>query len=696
MNAAHGCDLMETTAVRARLKLLAERSAAGHWVGELSSSALSTAVATAALGLLRRGVTKDDGYDCPKLEELNRAGYRWLAEHQNADGGWGDTIDSPSNLSTTTLCWAALGLALESRAESREAAGKAERWLAGRIQNSELTIAKTDTTRAGSNPDKIRDGDPTMAHAITPRADFQPAELAEAIRRAYGKDKTFSVPILTMCALTGRLGAGRGAWEQIPALPFELAALPHRWYRRIGLPVVSYALPALIAIGQVRHYHRPPRNPIVRFVRDRAKAKTLRVLAEVQPESGGYLEAAPLTGFVLMSLAATGLGKHPAARRAARFLTETARPDGSWPIDTNLATWVTTLAVGALGGGGRLPEYLNEKDRHGLLEWLLRQQQRVEHPYTHASPGGWAWTNLSGGVPDGDDTAGALLALWHLGGEARACSNPEKARNQNLPMESGEDIQGCELRISNAAEAGIGWLLDLQNRDGGVPTFCRGWGKLPFDRSTPDLTAHALRAWDAWRGCVREGLRRRIDAGIASAVRYLLREQREDGAWIPLWFGNQDEPRMENPLYGTSRVVLAADAAIGDERLRANWHQAVERAQRWILQARNDDGGWGAAAGIRSMVEETALALEALAHVLAITRGNAKSGTMASEHDRRSCEIAIKRGLKWLTEATRSGTEFAASPIGLYFARLWYDERLYPLIFTVSALERIRRIGRVK
>ncbi|MEZ6048428.1 MAG: hypothetical protein R3C11_23220 [Planctomycetaceae bacterium] len=40
----------------------------------------------------------------------------------------------------------------------------------------------------------------------------------------------------------------------------------------------------------------------------------------------------------------------------------------------------------------------------------------------------------------------------------------------------------------------MNWLLDLQNRDGGWPTFCRGWGALPFDRSAPDLTAHALRA----------------------------------------------------------------------------------------------------------------------------------------------------------------------------------------------------------
>ena len=62
-----------------------------------------------------------------------------------------------------------------------------------------------------------------------------------------------------------------------------------------------------------------------------------------------------------------------------------------------------------------------------------------------------------------------------------------------------------------AAGNGIRWLLDLQNRDGGIPTFCRGWGALPFDRSATDLTAHALRAWMAWRGEVDAALRARID-----------------------------------------------------------------------------------------------------------------------------------------------------------------------------------------
>jgi squalene-hopene/tetraprenyl-beta-curcumene cyclase len=47
---------------------------------------------------------------------------------------------------------------------------------------------------------------------------------------------------------------------------------------------------------------------------------------------------------------------------------------------------------------------------------------------------------------------------------------------------------------------------------------------------------------------------------------------------------------------------------------------------------------------------------------------------------------AVVLGANWLIDATRGGTTFPASPIGVYFASLWYCERLYPLIFTVDAL----------
>src|SRR5262249_38078621 len=129
-----------------------------------------------------------------------------------------------------------------------------------------------------------------------------PSELAEAVRQRYGKDRTFSVPILMNCALAGLV-----PWSEVPALPFELACLPQSWYRFARMPVVSYAMPALIAIGQAIFHHKPP-SRVFRLIRRRAVPRSLDVLERIQPSRGGYLEAAPLTSFVVMALASCGRG----------------------------------------------------------------------------------------------------------------------------------------------------------------------------------------------------------------------------------------------------------------------------------------------------------------------------------------------------------------------------------------------------
>src|SRR5262245_16879925 len=85
--------------------LLAERTPEGHWVGELSTSALSTATAVSALALVQKHVEPHNQFD-----PLIAGGLEWLGTHQNADGGWGDTVKSLSNISTSMLCRAAFHL----------------------------------------------------------------------------------------------------------------------------------------------------------------------------------------------------------------------------------------------------------------------------------------------------------------------------------------------------------------------------------------------------------------------------------------------------------------------------------------------------------------------------------------------------------------------------------------------------------
>ncbi len=671
-----------------RAELLGERTVGGHWVGELSSSPLATAAAVSALVIAH----SNGGFDSPDgvplaertqlqnmlqggLSELIVESLHWLAGRQNVDGGWGDTENGRSNIAATLLVQSAF----------------------------RLTGVPAKYEGLLDNADEYLDAQGGIA----------------ALRKRYGRDKSLSAPILASAALAGLV-----PWRSVPALPFEYTSLPQKWYGYLQLPVVSCAIPVLAAVGQLKFHHDPPRNPITRVLRLAARKRSLAVIERMQPESGGFLESAPLTAFVVMSLASMGLGQHPTVRRGVEFLLASVRSDASWPIDSNLATWNTTLAMNALLGkssetaGESTSEGARETvavgsswletsldtahDSHGsnsfagqshamendsldenCLDWLLDCQHNETHDSTGAPSGGWAWTDLSGGVPETDDTAGALVALVR-----------SRHRYPHLKQH----------RLELAARRGVEWLLAMQNKDGGWPTFCRGWSLLTFDRSACDLTAHAVRALAAWQVAwqadsrhanLPAGLEERMTAAIERGMQFLENEQRNDGSFVPLWFGNQYHQDGHNLVYGTAQVLLTC-AELG--QLEGDMAQ---RAGRWLLGVQHANGGWGpprsspatslsniyrsgtsraedALASFCS-IEETSLAIEALLPLVESNQLHAR---------------AVRNGLKWLVDAVEQGRLRQPSPIGFYFAKLWYHERLYPLVFAASALRQaVRQIA---
>jgi len=616
-----------------------------NWTGKLSDSALSTATAISALAVCRQ-TTGADHFDA-----MIERGSNWLCNAQNSDGGFGDTDRSLSNIATTLLVLAAW-----------ELAGHTQRF------SQQSKQAWNFVNRLGC---------------------------WEGLRKRYGKDKTFVVPIMTNCAIAGLI-----PWKEIPTLPFEAAALPQSWYRFAKMPVVSYAIPALVAIGQAQFVHNPPVNPITHFARRLSQRRTLQVLEAMQPQSGGYLEATPLTSFVLMSLASIGQANSTVCQNAIRFLVDSISPEGSWPIDTNLATWVTSLTTtnyysASLEWNQRSDAHTSQLSTNSQTEakppteklnaapkpisqqreaircewtktvdWIISCQHKVRHPFTGADPGGWGWTDLSGSVPDADDTPAALLAIHDY--------------VKQYPEE--------QQRVLTHVSMGCRWLIGLQNRDGGWPTFCRGWGQLPFDRSGSDLTAHAIRALHAWRNQLPSTMTRSIDKAMERGWLYLKRLQQNDGSWLPLWFGNQDRNEEDNPFYGTARVLLAYAQCGRAEDSAAN------RGMKYLISRQNDDGGWGGGPSIRykipqnmpaasptappgtgsSTIEETAIVLEGIM---------ACGGKMVDSR-------IIMKGLRWLSLAIKAGNHHTSQPIGFYFAKLWYHERQYPLAFSLSALRK--------
>jgi squalene-hopene/tetraprenyl-beta-curcumene cyclase len=667
-----------------RSELLAERTVGGHWVGELASSPFATAAAVSALVVAHgNGSLEAASTERTRLQDLMQGdlseliieSLHWLAERQNLDGGWGDTERGRSNMAATLLVQSAF----------------------------RLTCV------------------PAKFEGLTDRADEFLAKQGGVAtwRKRFGRDKSLTAPVLANAALAGLV-----SWRQVPVLPFEYVGLPKSWYRRLQLPVVSYAIPVLVAVGQLKFHHDRPRNPLTRLLRLASCKRSLALVERMQPESGGFLESAPLTAFVVMSLASMGLSQHPIVRRGVEFLLASVRSDASWPIDTNLATRNTTLAINALAetspptGFEQVNELVADSSRETVavgavfhdtvpsvevaeshrshphrsdadaldencIDWLLDCQHDEPHPYSSAIPGGWAWTDLPGGVPETDDTAGALVAL------ARIRHRYPKLKQHRLQL---------------AARRSVEWLVDLQNGDGGWPTFCRGWSMLPFDRSASDLTANAIRALAVWQrlwqadprnNALPAVLDRRITAAVDRGVQFLENEQRNDGSFVPLWFGNQFHPEGHNLVYGTAQVLIAC-AELG--RLESDMAQ---RAARWLLGVQHANGGWGpprsspatslsniyrsgssraedALASFCS-VEETSLAVEALLPLVESNQFHAR---------------AVKNGLKWLVDTVEQGRLRQPSPIGFYFAKLWYHERLYPLVFAASALgQAVRQIA---
>jgi len=160
------------------------------------------------------------------------------------------------------------------------------------------------------------------------------------------------------------------------------------------------------------------------------------------------------------------------------------------------------------------------------------------------------------------------------------------------------------------------------------------------------------------------------EQALEDAQEYLEDEQRPDGSWLPLWFGCQHAPDDENPTYGTARVLAAyRDLEMMDS-------EPARRGVDWLLSAQNADGGWGGSLHTPSSMEETALAVEVLIGEpsLALRAG-----------------VTVERGLTWLIERIEAGGLREPTPIGFYFAKLWYLQKLYPIIFTVAALGRARR-----
>jgi squalene-hopene/tetraprenyl-beta-curcumene cyclase len=423
----------------------------------------------------------------------------------------------------------------------------------------------------------------------------------ETVHRLGGLERSNSY-VRFYLALVGALG-----WELVPAIPPEIMLLPNwfylniyemsSWTRCIVIPmaILSAVRPDWRLPGRARvdELFRDPKNKKAAFdwsdevlswknfflALDRAlklyeklpwKPLRQRALREAKSWLLDHLERSEgLAGIypAMMNsiFALMALGHSPDDPLTAREIREFSRfeieEDDTLRLQPCVSpVWDSCIAMVALEEAGlpadhpalvKAADWMLSKQVVGPGDWQIKNKD--------AEPGGWAFEFRNDWYPDVDDTAFVLMALQRV-------DFPEPAR------------------METAVRRGIQWLLSMQNRDGGWGAFDRDNDRkflcnIPFadhnamiDPSTADVTARVVECLGRFGWPANH-------PAIQRAVKFLVKDQCEDGSWFGRWGANF--------VYGTGGVLRALDAV----SLAAKEYS--QRAVTWLRLAQKPDGSFG-------------------------------------------------------------------------------------------------------
>jgi squalene-hopene/tetraprenyl-beta-curcumene cyclase len=314
--------------------------------------------------------------------------------------------------------------------------------------------------------------------------------------------------------------------------------------------------------------------------------------------------------------------------------------------------WDTAITMISLADSGLHPTH---PALVNAARWLVSKQVLRKGDWAvknrKGKPGGWSFEFFNDFFPDNDDTAMVLLAL----------------RNVHLPEEQA---------LKEACQRGLAWLLSMQCDDGGWGAFDmnnnkRLLNRIPFadlesllDPSTSDVTGRTMELLG------KLGYPRQHPV-IRRALRFLRKDQTEDGAWYGRWGVNY--------IYGTWAVLMGL-RALGEDFSQGY----IQRAIAWLEGCQNPDGGWGESCVTYehpqgkgkggSTPSQTAWAAMAL-----IESGKARSPT-------------VQRAIQFLIERQQvDGTWVEEEYTGTGFPKHFYiNYHLYRNYFPLMALARYR------
>ncbi|SES14521.1 squalene-hopene/tetraprenyl-beta-curcumene cyclase [Lentzea xinjiangensis] len=389
-------------------------------------------------------------------------------------------------------------------------------------------------------------------HLVDPVANAAEVEAGRRWMADYGGLEAIPHPEVVLWC---RQFYGFAGWlkpHEMRRFPLELALLPNLYRRLFDL-----RLPMASALGLAQARHRPLTR-VQRLLARWAEPNALRVIRQAfehEGSAGSWSEDAWVTGLVCTGLARAGLGQDM-VEAALGWFRRTMHPDGSWATTPLDAAW-TMYAVRGLVEAG----YRDDPRLAVSRDLFVGLQQHRPFLAFGCPPGFWGWSGAHG-WPAVLETSEIVSVLARLPGSGQA----------------------------GAVRTAAGWLRDRQDSRGSWGLCVRNT-KVANSGPCPMTTAQAVDAL--------------LDAGVPAgdsrvrrAVRWLGRAQLPDGSHESVWY-------REHTM-GTA-AVLETFARCG----RAGDETAV-RARTWLIGTRNSDGSWGDGHGAPGSVEETGWAVSSL------------------------------------------------------------------------------------
>ena len=516
--------------------LLSLQASEGYWLGELEADTTLESDYIFYLHVIGKAEPE-------RIAKLAN----YVRRRQLDDGGWNIYFGGPSELNATVKAYVALRLAGDSPdSEHLQRACRRVHELGGlEASNSYTRLYLALVGAVGWD----------MVPAVPPELMLLPNWFAINIYEMSSWTRGIVIPLTILYAHKPRFAVPEGIVVDALYRDPSRKALAFDWDKRL----FSWRNFFLALDRGLKLYERVPWKPL----RQRALRQAREWMLEHLERSDGLAAIYPAMMNAIFALLA--MGHPPDDPLTAREIGELARfeiedRDTIRVQPCVSPVWDTAIAMVALEEAGLPPDHpalieagnwLLENQIVGPGDWMLKTPG--------ALPGGWAFEFRNDFFPDVDDTAFVLMALQRV-------DYPDKAR-----MEA-------------ATRRGLSWLLAMQNDDGGWGAFDhnndrRFLCQIPFadhnamiDPSTADVTARVVECLGryGWPG---------THPVIERAVRFLLKDQTEDGSWFGRWGVNY--------VYGTSGVLRALETVALTAR------EYCQRAVGWLRMVQNSDGGFG-------------------------------------------------------------------------------------------------------